>query len=94
VFSLYTSRLEAAIKQVNANVNNLVETELQDAPKFDPHRKLGFSTEAPAPSPHYDVTYDTKIGTVCNYMELSGSVGTCDIFVADPDPDFRIRTSD
>ncbi len=72
MFSLYTSRLEAAIKQVNANVSNLVETELQDAPKFDPHRKLGFSTEAPAPSPHYDVTYDTKIG---KYTEFSGSVG-------------------
>jgi hypothetical protein len=85
VFSLYTSRLEAAIKQVNANVSNLVEAELQDAPKFDPHRKLGFSTEAPAPSPHYDVTYDTKIG---NYTELSGRVVDLDpAFEVNPDTD-------
>jgi hypothetical protein len=72
-------------------VNNLVETELQDAPKFDPHRKLGFSTEAPAPSPHYDVTYDTKIGKSTELFQdrtTGNSVSYPNSFDKDTDPAF------
>ncbi len=31
-------------------------------PKFDPHKKISLSTEAPPPTKDYDVTYDPKIG--------------------------------
>jgi len=31
-------------------------------PKFDPHKKISLSTEAPAPAKGFDVTYDAKIG--------------------------------
>jgi hypothetical protein len=31
-------------------------------PKFDPHKKISLSTDAPANSKDFDVTYDAKIG--------------------------------
>ena len=39
---------------------DLKETPIK--PKFDPHKKISLSTDAPANSKDFDVTYDAKIG--------------------------------
>ena len=40
------------------------KNEERDPPKskFDPHKKISMSLDAPAPAKDYDVTYDPKIG--------------------------------
>ena len=34
----------------------------KSASKFDPHKKISLSSDAPPPAKDYDVTYDPKIG--------------------------------
>ena len=43
----------------------------KEIPKFDPHKKISMSSEAPPPAVDYDVTYDPKIGKhLCNFPQI------------------------
>ena len=39
-----------------------VEAAQKKMGKFDPHKKISMSSDAPPPARDYDVTYDPKIG--------------------------------
>ena len=39
-------------------------------PKFDPHKKISMSADAPPPAVDYDVTYDPKIGKYQSHLSL------------------------